>query len=116
MIPRPISRRLRPFVVLALGYAVWMNRKDVERWRRFAVRAFHDRRPDRRDDLLTEARVRLAVTTDPVLRRDQSLDDLVVVDGVVTLFTRTPDWRPENPVARLERVKGVNAVAPRSAA
>lgn len=116
MIPRPISRRLRPFLILGAGYAIWANRHDVERWRRFAVRAFHDRRPERRDDLLTEARVRLAITTDPVLRRDQSLDDVVVLDGVVTLFTRTPNWRPADPMERIERVKGVTTVAPRNAA
>jgi hypothetical protein len=62
-------------------------------------------------ELLTEARVRAAVSADASLRQDPALRDLRVSDGVVTLATSRTDWpRHTDPMRRLEKVKGVASV------
>jgi hypothetical protein len=108
MIPRVVSRRIRPMWIAALASGAWVNRKDVARWTEFLRRAFQQRQTRPLSEWITEAKVRLAVTADPVLRRDPALKDVAVNDGVVTLLTNTTAW-PDSAshVRRLTRVKGV---------
>jgi hypothetical protein len=91
-----------------LATAAWMNRKDIARWTEFAKRTVRQRRMLSVSDLITEAKVRLALTADPVLRRDPALKDLAVHDGVVTLMTNTSAWPDSTAhLTRLKQVKGI---------
>ena len=111
MIPRIVTRRIRPMWIAALASAAWVNRKDVARWTEFVRRAIVQRRTRPVSEWITEAKVRAAVTADPVLRRDPALKDLAVNDGVVTLLTSTEAWpNSEAHVKRLTRIKGISDV------
>jgi hypothetical protein len=92
--------------------AAWRNRRDVLRWFGFARSAMAERGTRPLAELLTEARVRAAVSADAGLRQDPGLRDVRVSDGVVTLATSRPDWPQQhiNPMRRLEKVKGVASV------
>lgn len=117
MIPRVISRRIRPIWMAAVASAAWANRDDLRRWIRFLRRAVEERNSRTFSDLLTEARVRVAVSANPLLRRDPALMDLAVNNGVVTLLT-TSTIEPEshnNQIHRLKRVKGTSEVISRTA-
>jgi hypothetical protein len=94
--------------IAALASAAWVNRKDIIRWSEFLRRAVQQRESRPLSEWITEAKVRVAVTSDPVLRRDRTLKDLAVSDGIVTLMTNTAPW-PDSAehVRRLKRVKGV---------
>ena len=108
MIPRVVSRRIRPMWIAALVSGAWVNRKDVVRWSEFLRRAVQQRESRPLSEWITEAKVRFAVTSDPVLRRDPALKDVTVNDGVVTLMTNTAEWPDSGAhVRRLTRVKGV---------
>ena len=108
MIPRVISRRIRPMWIAALASAAWVNRNDVARWVEFLRRAARQRNTKPMSEWLTEAKVRAAVSSDAVLRRDPALKDLAVRDGVVTLVTNTPAWPDSRDhIRRLKRVKGI---------
>lgn len=111
MIPRVVRRRIRPLWIAALASAAWVNRKDLSRWSDFLRRAVSQRQTRPLSELITEARVRAAVSSDPVLRRDPALDDIAVRDGVVTLLTHSQAW-PDSAdhVKRLRRVKGIAEV------
>jgi hypothetical protein len=112
MIPRPIARRMRPMWVAAVASAAWANRDDLNRWVGFARRAVGQRGKRPVTDVVTEARVRAAISADPLLRRDPSLKDLTVHDGVVTLLTSGTAWPdPRIRLRRLEQVKGISDVA-----
>ncbi len=108
MIPTFLSRRLRWVSLAGLASALWINRRDVARWLRFGRRSI--RRGESLDlsAWMTEARVRAAVSLDPVLRADPSLDDIEVDDGNVTIRTRTTTW-PDlaTHMSGLRKVKGV---------
>lgn len=101
---------------LSLASALWNNRRDVQRWARFVQRAVQER--DRRpmSDVMTEARVRAAVSRDPLLRRDDALEDLRVDDGVVTMLTSTASWPdPRDQMVKLKQVKGITDVTAKPA-
>ncbi len=111
MIPRVVSRRIRPMWIAALASGAWVNRKDLLRWSEFLRRAVQQRDSRPLSEWITEAKVRAAVTSDPVLRRDPALKDLAVNDGVVTLLTSTAQWPDSDAhVRRLSRVRGVDDV------
>lgn len=112
MIPRVVRRRIRPLWFAALASAAWVNRRDIARWTEFVRRAALQRGTKPMSEWITEAKVRAAVSSDPVLRRDPALKDVAVRDGVVTLLTTSPSWPNSGEhVRRLKRVKGVNDVA-----
>jgi hypothetical protein len=109
--PRLLRPRLRLWSLAALGSTAFANRRDLARWGRFLKRAAGERSRRPISDVLTEAKVRLAVSSDPMLRRDPSLDDLRVDDGVVTLHTSTAGWPdPRDQIFRLKKVKGITDV------
>lgn len=111
MIPRAIARRLRPLWVAVVGSALWANRVDLKRWTTFARRALTERRNRPPGELLTEARVRLAISVDPMLRNDRQLKDLTVNNGTLALLTTTSSWsQPAGRTKRLSAIKGVNEV------
>jgi hypothetical protein len=111
MIPRAVNKRIRLMWMATLASAMWVNRKDVVRWANFAKRAFRQGRARPLADLVTEAKVRAAVTSDPVLRRDPALTDLAVHNGVVTLLTNTASWPDEEAhLRRLLKIKGIGDV------
>jgi hypothetical protein len=111
MIPRVVSRRIRPMWIAALASGAWVNRKDVIRWSEFLRRVVQQRDSRPMSEWITEAKVRAALTSDPVLRRDPALKDVAVNDGVVTLLTSTAEWPDSGAhVRRLSRVKGVDGV------
>ena len=112
MVIRTIRKNLiRPaFRAAALAF-LWERRVDAARWGRFAKRLATEpaSRPTK-DDLITELRARAAIASDPELRNDRALTDVLVRDGVVVLGA--PDqWRHRaRAIALLETVKGVRAV------
>ena len=111
MIPKVIKRRIRPLWIAGLAGAAWANREDLNRWLRFARRAIDQRKTRPLADVVTEARVRAAVSADPLLRRDPALKDLSVHNGVVTLITTSPTWPdPVTQVRHLLTVKGISEV------
>ena len=117
---RPFGHRrrglLRRIGWVGIASALWTNRRDVKRWANFVKRAVtgRDRRP--LADLLTEAKVRATITSDPSLRRDAAIDDLRVDNGVVTLLTNTASWPdPRDQVVKLKQVKGITDVTARPA-
>ena len=111
MIPRSIKRRVRPMWLATLGAAAWANRQDLGRWATFASKALRERNTRPLSEILTEAKVRAAITLDPLLRRDPSLRDLSVHDGVVTLLASQAGWPdPREHFAKLSRVKGISHV------
>ncbi len=108
-----IRRRFRLWSLVAVASAAWTNRRDVSRWWRFLKRATIGRRGRPISDVLTEAKVRLAITTDPTLRRNKSFDDLSVDDGVVTLHTSASGWPDSgDQIDRLKQIKGITDVRP----
>jgi hypothetical protein len=110
-----VKRRIRPMWLAALGSAAWVNRKDLARWTEFVRRAIQQRESRPLSEWITEAKVRMAVSSDPVLRRDPALKDVAVNDGKVTLLTNTPAWpNSDAHVQRLQRVKGVADVTARN--
>lgn len=97
--------------IAALASAAWVNRKDVVRWYEFLRRAVQQRQTRPMSEWITEAKVRAAVSADPVLRRDPALNDVKVNDGVVTMLTNTSTWpNSDAHVRRLTRVKGIDDV------
>ncbi|MEY2400108.1 MAG: hypothetical protein QOJ08_219 [Ilumatobacteraceae bacterium] len=111
MIPRVVRRRIRPMWLAALASGAWVNRKDIARWSEFLRRAIRQRQSRPLSEWVTEAKVRMAVSADPVLRRDPALKDVAVNDGVVTLLTSTTAWPDSGThVRRLAKVKGVDDV------
>jgi hypothetical protein len=111
MVPKVVKRRIRPMWLAAAALGAWTNRRDIARWYRFARRAIDERQRRPLGDLLTEARVRATISTDPVLRRDKALDDVSVDDGVVTLHTTSGGWPdPHDQIWRLKQVKGITDV------
>jgi hypothetical protein len=87
---------------------MWMNRRDVARWGRFVRRSVADRDRFSLESWLTEARVRVAITSDPVLRCDPALDDVVVEEGNVTVMTSSASWPDAiTHLNGLRKVKGV---------
>ncbi|MDO8362645.1 MAG: hypothetical protein Q7V88_07095 [Actinomycetota bacterium] len=109
MIPTFVSRRLRWVWLAGIGTTLWVNRRDVARWLRFARRSVAQRDKFDLQTWLTEARVRAAITVDPVLRCDPDLDDVVVEDGNVTIRTASMSW-PDS-VTHLNGVRKVKGVA-----
>lgn len=95
----------------ALVCAAWANRQDLQRWIKFVRRAVEQRSTRPFTDVVTEMKVRAAVSIDPMMRRDPSLQDLSVSDGVVTLLTNTASWPdPRDQIWRLKKVKGITDV------
>lgn len=111
-----IARRLRPMWIWAALLAAWRNRADLARWWSFARTAVNERGVRPPAEMLTEARVRAAVTADRALRHDPTLRDLRVDNGVVTLSTTAGFPRHDDPFARLKKVKGITDVRTRAAA
>lgn len=96
--------------------ALWANRVDVRRWARFVVRAVRERGRRPVSDVVTELKVRAAVTGDPLLRRDGALADVCVEDGVVTLLTTTAGWPdPRDQMVKIKQVRGITDVTSRLA-
>ena len=111
MIPKAVARRLRPLWLAVASSAVWANRADLKRWIIFARRAVSQRKNRPLGELLTEARVRIATSADPVLRKDRRLRDLTVNNGTLALLTTTTSWsQPYGRTKRLTAIKGVNEV------
>jgi hypothetical protein len=111
VIPKIVKRRIRPWWIAGLASADWANRADIRRWAGFAKRAIAERRTRPFNDLMTEARARVAISADPLLRRDPALKDLAVDKGMMTLLTTSATW-PESAVriSKLRRVKGIDDV------
>jgi hypothetical protein len=108
-----MRRLFHPFRLLARAVTLawlWRNRHDIVRWARFVGRTAANRSELDRDQILAEARARLALTMDPRTRVAPDLDIERVGDGNVVV--RTHLERPTAQVARdvLEQVSGVEAV------
>jgi hypothetical protein len=111
VIGHALLRRGRLLWWWMLAGAAWRNRRDILRWLGFARSAVTERGTRPVAELLTEVRVRAAVTADAGLRQDPGLRDLRVRDGVVTLATSRADWpQHSDPMRRLEKIKGVASV------
>jgi hypothetical protein len=100
---------------MSIAAGLWRNRRDVRRWVDFARRSLQNNGQRPLSDILTEAKVRAAVSSDPSLRHDASLDDLTVEYGVVTMLTSIEPWPDlRTQMMRLKRVKGITDVTTRS--
>lgn len=88
----------------------WRNRHDLMRWSRFALRLPSEVRTRDLDDIVTEARARIALSADPRTRTARDLDVTGFQDG--SLLVRAPGEKPVSQVARelLARVPGVTDV------
>ncbi|HTH07536.1 MAG TPA: hypothetical protein VMS14_08635 [Ilumatobacteraceae bacterium] len=107
---RFLTRRLRLFWWSTVAAALWANRRDVMRWFSFLRRAASNRTQPL-SETIKEARVRAAVSADPMLRRDPAIDDLSYDAGVVTLRTSAPSWPDRDRLLRrLRSVPGVTDV------
>ena len=112
MVPSFVARRVRWAWLAAVSTALWVNRRDVLRWIVFLRRSLAQRGEITMSSWMTEARVRAAISRDPVLRADPALDDVEVDDGRVVLRSRLAAWPGSaDHVARLGRVKGVAEVS-----
>jgi hypothetical protein len=117
---RPFGRRrrglLRRMWWMGLASTLWANRRDVKRWANFVKRAVSGRERRPFADVITEAKVRATITADPILRRDEAIDDLRVDNGVVTLLTTTASWPdPRDQMVKLKQVKGITDVTAKPA-
>ncbi len=117
MIPRSISRRIRLMWIAALASAAWANRDDLRRWLTFIRHVIDQRETRTIHDLVAEFRVRVAISANPVLRRDPAIKDLSVHDGVVTLLTTTTTWPDplNDQIFQIRSVKGISEVTSRPA-
>ena len=106
-----LRRQAKPLWRSAALAFLWANRRDAVRWARFVTRAAAKKktRPDARD-LRLEAKVRAALSADPLLRQDPSIRDVRVRDGVVVLETPAGWHNKGLAVTRLGQVKGVESV------
>jgi len=108
-----MRRLFHPFRLLTRVVTLawlWRNRHDIVRWARFVARTAANRAELDRDQVLAEARARLALTLDERTRTAGDLDIERVAAGLVVV--RTHLERPTAQVARdvLEQVTGVEAV------
>lgn len=107
---RPFRHPLRRLARSATLAFLWVNRRDVARWARFAKRIAKPETRPSGDDLKLEAKVRASLSVDPVLRSDPSIRDVRVHDGVVVLEAPA-EWRNKAlAVTRLMQVRGVESV------
>jgi hypothetical protein len=107
---KKIRRPFRPLYRSLAIAALWSNRRDVARWGRFAKRIASPATRPAKPDLMLEARVRAALSADPVLRQDPSIRDVRVRDGIVVLETPAGWHNRGLAVTRLAQVKGVESV------
>jgi hypothetical protein len=106
---------LRQLGWMSIAATIWRNRHDVQRWMSFVRRSVQGGGRRTLSEILTEAKVRAAVTGDPDLRHDTSLDDLTVEYGLVTLLITNEPWPDlRTKMMRLKRVKGITDVTTRS--
>ena len=89
---------------------LWSNRRDVGRWVSFAKRSARPASRPAREDLVLEARVRAALSADPVLRSDPSIRDIRVHNGVVVIESPAQWHNRAVAVTRIMQVKGVESV------
>lgn len=88
----------------------WRNRYDLLRWSRFALRLPTEVRTRDLDDIVTEARARIALSADARTRTASDLDITGYENG--SLIVRTPGEKPLAQVARevLAQVTGVTDI------
>ncbi|HEY4333444.1 MAG TPA: hypothetical protein VGM78_12765 [Ilumatobacteraceae bacterium] len=106
LIRKPTRTLYRSLVVGLL----WANRRDVMRWAKFAGRAALPSKRPSRADLALEAKVRLAVSADPLLRGDASIRDIRVHDGVVVLESPAAWHNKALAITRIAQISGVESV------
>jgi hypothetical protein len=111
MIPRIVKRRIRPMWLAALASAAWVNRNDVKRWAEFLRRAVSQRQSRPLGDLITEAKVRAAVSSDPVLRRDPALNAVHCTCSTLNWLAR-PDHSPPATAGRGSVPRPARALEP----
>jgi len=105
-----LRRPIRPLYRTAAIAFLWSNRRDVSRWARFAKRAVSARTRPNTADLKLEARVRAALSADPLLRADPSVRDVRVHDGIVVLESPA-EWQNRSiAINRIRQIKGVESV------
>ncbi len=99
---KPVRHIIRPAVRTATIAFLWSNRREVMRWARFIWRSARPSSWSAMDDLRVEARVRAALSCDPLLRRNSSIRDIRVRGRVVVLETPA-DWHNKgHAITRLE--------------
>lgn len=95
--------------VMVLRWA-WRNRYDLTRWMRFVMRLPTDVRCRDLDDIVTEARARIALSADARTRSARDLDITGLDNG--TLMVHTPGQEPVTQVVRevLAPVSGITDI------
>lgn len=104
-------RRFLPFSRLSLVLFAWRNRDEVKRWLGFGTRSLRRVQSGGRDDVVTEARIRAAMTR----TRDRRVTGVEVdVRGGVATLTGVVEPDVHNDlVALAERTPGVHSVVDR---
>ena len=88
MFPR---RLVRKWAATILVTVFWTNRFELRRWLRYVIRLPRKITKQDASDQLLELRVRLALASDPTVRRSKRLRNLHVARRVVN-FEAGPRW------------------------
>jgi hypothetical protein len=107
---RPLRHPFRFISRLIVLKWAWRNRYDLLRWGRFVMRLPSEVRTRDLDELVTEARARIALSVDPRTRYATDVDICGYENG--SLMVAAPGQKPIAQIARdvLAGVSGVNDV------
>ena len=103
-----IVRSLVPVTRTGAALWGWRNRRPIIEWAGFGIRAAQQLLAGERDDILTEARLRAALTRDPATR--QAPVTVTVEDGVARLSGTVDQPLADQAFAIAERTPGVRRV------
>jgi osmotically-inducible protein OsmY len=104
-----LARKLLPVSRVGLAAWAWNNRNELGRWGRFAVRSTTRLAEGERQDVTTEARLRLGLARD---QRTRNVPDLhvQVLSGIATLSGKVSHETAEAALRVAERTAGVRRV------
>ena len=104
-----ILKRYLPLSGSAIALWAWRNRDDVIDWAAFGVRSAQGLVSGNREDIATEARLRIALQGDRRTRRAPGLE-VIVRDGVAILKGIVDPEVRDVAVKLAERTEGVHKV------
>ena len=102
-------RTFLPWSRWAMALWAWRNRWQLREWASFGVDAVPRLATGASRDVLAEARLRVALTRDPLTRAARDLD-VRVVDGEAILEGRVPSGIRSVAVDAARRTKGIRRV------
>jgi osmotically-inducible protein OsmY len=109
MVLKRLRGSVRSVATVSTAWWLWRHRVEVQRWWQY-LRALPSRRGVGRSDLLTEARVRAAMSSDPRLTGKRGVEVDGVTDGVAVLVGRPDDVLTRIATEVAANVNGVREV------